>query len=705
MSRRPIRPTHSGRRAAVTALTALAGVLAPLAAPAAVQAQQSPPPPLPLEELSFPDFDERTLANGAELIVVPQHEQPFVTVNLVIGAGSAMDPAGSAGLASMVAQLLTKGTESRTDLEIAEAIDFMGASLNASASEEWTTISLGVLTPDLDEGLELLADVVMNPTFRTEELELLRTQTLTGLRLELSQASALASRTFTRAVYGEHPYGMLETPESIESLGRDDAAAFHERYFHPTNALFVVAGDVEADGMARALERHFGGWTPAEAVPDVDADPPSRSAREVILVHKPGSVQSVVRIGHALMPGDADDWTPFTVANRILGGGSSGRLFKVLREERGWTYGAYSQAQRERDEGVFQVTMEVRNEVTDSAVAEAFALLEALRDEPIPADELQETKDYLVGSFPLNVETPQQIASQVSRNRLLGLPLEELTTYRSRVAALDPEDVRAVARRHLDPDRMVVVVVGDAEEVLDQIAGFGEVRLVDVEGNPLELADLEVGGAEVALDARSLEPGSWTYDIVFQGQSLGQVTRTLEAGTEEGTLVYRSEMDAAGTRAEESVTFLKEGFGPVSAETRIQAMGQEMGGGVTFAEGRVVGQVAGPEGDREIDVEAPAGTVLGDMAELALWIHDLAEGETFSLPRISLEEGRLTEVSYEVKGPTEVTVPAGTFDAWEVEMTTPQGAQTLFVRREAPHVTLRIEVAAQPVSFELSSAP
>ena len=316
--------------------------LAVAAAALPVAAQQAPPAPLPLDELSFPDFEEHTLSNGANVIVVPQHELPFVSVNLILMAGSARDPAGLAGLASMTAQLLNKGTQGRSSLELAEAVDFIGANLFASAGLDRSTVVLGALTPDLPVALAVMADIVMNPTFPADELDLLRTQTLTALQFQLSQAAALADQNFRKAVYGDHPYGQSEGVESVEAITREEVADFHSTFYRPNNALFIVAGDVNTDEVTEQLERAFRGWAPKQ-IPTIEYPAiPERTGIEVLLVNKPGSVQSSVRIGHALMRGVSDDWNAFNVANQVLGAGSTARLFLSLREESGWTYGGSS---------------------------------------------------------------------------------------------------------------------------------------------------------------------------------------------------------------------------------------------------------------------------------------------------------------------------------------------------------------------------
>lgn len=682
-------------------------VLAPiLLLPAALAAQSEPPPPLPMEELEFPAFEERTLGNGARVLVVEHREQPFVSINLVIDAGTSSDPRNRVGTAGLTASLLDKGTESRTALEIAEEVDFLGASLGAGAATDWTSVTLGVLTPDLPRGLELLADVVMNPAFPEEELEILRQQALTGLRVQLSQSGAVANRIFASELYGRHPYGNLDTPESLEALSRRDVERFHSTRYRPDGALFVVAGDVSADEIVQRLEAAFGSWRPGAARPPTYFSPPEREAREVVLVHRPGSEQAEIRIGHLLMEGSSEGWIPLQVAVRVLGGGSLGRLFRILREEKGWTYGAYAQAVREKDRGSFRTFMSVRNEVVDSALAEGLRQIEELRIAPPPPARLEEIKGSIVGSFPLDIETPQQIAGQVATYRLMGLTLEDLERYRDRVAALTPEDIHAAAREHIHPSRSLVVVVGDANRIRRQVAGFGDLRMVDVEGERLTLEDIEVRESDIAWDASGLRPGRFVYRVSLQGQPVGEMVRQLNERTVDGqsAMAFTTSMAMPNQSVNQEVVFTTRSFRPLSGSFRVTAQGQEIGMEVEHQAGRIRGTVRGPQGgEREIDREVPAGTLLGDMDELAVWITDLEAQPELRFPVVNLQNAGVSQVRVQVQGTTEITVPAGTFQAWEVELSGGETNQRAYFRREAPHVLLRAETRGQPVVIELSS--
>lgn len=590
---------------------------------------QTPPPPGPMAPVDFPPFQERALASGARLLVVTQNEVPFVTVNLVLRGGSVVDPPGKVGTAVFTSEFLTRGTITRSGDDIAEAIDFMGDSLGASAGTDWITVSLAVLEPDLPEGLALMADVVMNQTFPDQELELVRTRALSGLAASLASPAILASRAFTRALYGSHSYGKLETAGTFQAIDRESLQAFHGSWFHPGNAFFVVAGSAAVDEAVRLLESAFQGWR-AGTVPEVEyGAAPDRSSREVILVHQPSSVQAVVRAGHLLGRGDGPDWTALAVATQVLGGGPSARLFRILREEKGWTYGAYSSVTRRRDVGAWQATLEARNEVAGEAVAELLDQMERMRNELVPGSELDVTKSYLVGSFPIAIETPQQIADQVLTDRLLGLPDDALQTYRDRVAALDASDVRKVSTDHLHPDRVVVVVVRDGVVLVDQLAKLGPVTVVDAEGRPIEMDMLFPQPSDEHFDASILRPGVYEYRVMLQGNAVGAMKREFVADTTGGgeAMAFRGTISLGPQTIDQEVVFGVPDFDARSARM-VMGIGAQMATmDARVQDGRLIGTVVLPTGSQPVDREVPAGTLIADMVEVAVWIGDLAEGE------------------------------------------------------------------------------
>lgn len=664
------------------------------------------PAPGPLKPVSFPEFQERRLANGAQVIIVENHKTPVVSLSLRIRSGSALDPADKVGVADFTAALLDKGTTTRTALELAESIDFVGGSLSAGASADWTNVNATVLTEYLDTALVLLSDVVLNPTFPESEVELYRQQMLSALQVELSQPASIASRVFMKEIYGDHPYGAAPTPESVQALTREDLVAFHRTHFRPDNALIVVAGDVKADDVVARLNRVFSGWQGSAPRSTVMAEIPPRAAREAItLVHKPGSVQAVIRIGHLLPSATHQDWVTLDVVNQVLGGGTTGWLFRILRGEKGYTYGAYSSVVKRPGPGYFLATAEVRNEVADSSMAEFFRLISQLRDQPVPADDLVKARDYMVGSFPLTIETPQQIAGMVAQTRLLGLPDEHLVTYRDRVAAVDAEELRRVAREQIHLDRAAIVVVGDASAILDKIKPFGPVRVVDVDGKPIPEESLRASAAEIALDASKIQPLTLGYQVTVQGNPISQIETTVTRETVAGREAIRTQSKGTGmVSTETELAFDASDFTPIRSRSRQQAGPQTMEHEFEFADGRVTGKLVGPDG-RPVDVEAEvvAGTLLPGMDEYALWVVDLAAEKEFKLPIFDASSGSVIPASFKVVGESKVTVPAGEFDVYEVEAAAGPMPIKLFLRKDGPHIVVKQEYVGQPIVLELTS--
>jgi zinc protease len=407
--------------------------------------------------MEFPPFQETVLPNGLRLIVVEQHDQPVVNANLFIRTGSAADPEAKAGLASLMADVLTKGTPTRTAKQISSTIEGVGGSISSAAAEDYVVVSDDVL------------------------------------QVSLSQPADVAQRRFERELYGaSHPYSHAPLPATVKAITREDLTGFHDRYFRADNALLVVSGDVSTAQVQELARKDFGAWK-GGGVPQVAfVAPPARQATTIYLVNRPGSVQSNILVGDvAIRPGNPD-YYPLQVMNQIVGGGTDSRLFTILREQKGWTYGAYSQVTRPKDVGYFVANAEVRTAVTDSALTEMLHQLRRIRDEPISPEELNAATSFLVGSFPLRIETASQIASQVARNRLLGLPAEELLSYRDRIQAVTAGDVQRVAREYVRPDQAVIVVVGDAAQIYPRLQGIAPIVLSDVEGKPMQPGDLMV---------------------------------------------------------------------------------------------------------------------------------------------------------------------------------------------------------------------
>lgn len=710
-------PSEARVPAAATAALLLAG-LAGLPA----QAQEpdyptEPPPPMEARDVDLPELGRDTLDNGLELVVVENREQPVVSVRLYVPGGSAADPEGKTGLAGLTSRVLDKGTGERTAEEIASAVEGVGASLNTGASDDYAFVATTSLTRNLPTVLDVFSDVVENATFPDSEVDNERRRMRSNLQQQLSQPSVLASRHFDRIVYGEHPYGDAPSPEDVEALEREDLDRFHDERYVPEGSLLVFAGDIGLEEAREAARRWFGDWE-GDRPPEAERPaPPARDSARIYLAHRPGSEQSVIRLGHlGLRPGHEDAHS-LEVANRVLGGGANARLFLILREEKGWTYGAYSQLTENRDVGVFGAQAEVRNPVTDSSLNEMLRQVRSLRDEPVPEEELEDAKTYLTGNFPLQLETPQQVASQVADVLVRGLEVDHLETYRSRIAEVGADDVQEAARRHLHPDRAAIVVVGDATQVRDDLAEIGPVALYDTEGEPLELADLEVRRSDVAFDASRMRTGAFEYGIVVQGNSIGESTITV---TEAGDDRYRvrQEVSAGGggqtasyvvTRDLAPVSVTMSGqMGPVSTGRDLEYADGRVSGTATIVSGRPAGgQGAGQQGppeteDVEVDTTLAEGTLDDNMDVATVLSAPLEEGAEFEVPVYS-PSGGVSQLTARVAGRETVEVAAGSYDTWVVELDRAEQPATVYVTAGTPRMLVKLEFADQPVSQELRS--
>ena len=504
---------------------------------ARAQYPTTPPAAAALRPARFPAFVKGRLPHGVNVIIVAHHKQPVVTVTLAMPAGDAYAPADKTGLTDLVAELLTKGTASRTADQIAAQVEGAGGSIGAYSDNDFLRISVSTLAENLPQALTVLADVVTHSTFPATELELARTRALSGLQLELSEPSSIAERIFRHEVYGDNPYGRNATPASVRAITRDDVLAFYRARVRPAGALLVVAGDVQPLAVQRLAARAFAGWRGAPAPTPPAVAPPTRSSTEIVLVNKPGAVQSNILAGFTFISPRDSAVYPLTVMNKVLGGGVDARLFLILREQKSWTYGAYSRFTRPRGTGMFEANAEVRTPVTDSALAELMRQLARMRTE-VPADsEITAAKNYLVGNFPLTIQTPEQIAGAVASARLLGLPDDYVPRFRDRLAAVTPAQLGAADRRYLTTDRMVVVVVGDGPTVLSGLKALGPVRIVDVEGKPLAESDLTAPPAAIQWAPDRIAPGSFEFRVLVQGNPMGQATHSIARDTLGGRAV------------------------------------------------------------------------------------------------------------------------------------------------------------------------
>ena len=496
-------------------------------------------PPQPLSPIAFdiPTPFQATLDNGLRVVIIENERLPLVSFRLAFNSGDIDDPKGLTGLTSAMASMLAEGTESYTSLQLAEKVERLGSSISASASDDFTIIAASALSLYKTEILHLLAEVVLRPTFPENELDLYRRNTIEHLKFQRSQPGFLAGEQAARLIYGEHPYSKVSpNAADIEKLDRKTLAEFHAATFAPNNAMFIVVGDVRCDELLAELNDLFADWQPQPRVPATFADPPTRKKRCLTIVDRPGSAQSNIVLTNLGVKRTDPDYFPLIVMNQILGAGASSRIFMNLREEKGYTYGAYSRLETKKLVGDFEATAEVRTAVTGESLKEFFYELDRIRTDKVGDDELQDAKNFLTGVFPLRAETQEGLTNLIVNQHLYGLPEDYLQTYRDNVNRVSVDEVQQIAVKHVRPSEMAIVIVGDAEEVLPQARQYaGSVEIFDTDGIMQDQAKYQKSESEETVDVA----GEWKLVIDFQGQQM-PVSLNLEQSGENVTGVLET---------------------------------------------------------------------------------------------------------------------------------------------------------------------
>jgi len=622
-------------------------------------------------------------------------------------AGGIYDPPGKEGLSSLVAELLSKGTDNRNAEQIAGTIEGVGGTLSASSADDFLTISADALSDQAGLVLDLLGDVTLHPTFPESELELARTRALSTLALELSQPSAVAQRFFGKEIYGRNPYGRSATRESYRAVTRDDVTQFARQRLRPAGALLVVAGDVTDAQVQEFVAKAFEGWRGAPPPSAALPVPATRVATDILLVHRPGSAQANIALGNTTILPTDPIYYPGRVATQVLGGGADSRLFLVLREQKSWTYGAYASLHRYRGLGYWQATAEVRTEVADSALRELLHQIERIRTEVIPDSELAATKGFLVGTFPLTIETPSQIASQVANVKLLGLGDEYLRLYRDRLGAVTALQARAAAARLYRRGALSIVVVGDGAKLYDRLQGIAPLRMVDVDGKPLTPTDLAAPTGPVALDPAQFADHTDSSRVVIQGNAVGFTVSEIRRRAPDSVVYAERSSLANGAFQQQTTLVLEPASGLVRQVDQVTTQqGQKAETHLTYAAGRVKGASAAPQPDGsvkrfEIDTALPPGAVDENAVPIIVPALSLAPGKTFAVTFFTPSENAIKVLTFKVGAPEAVTVPAGTFQGFRIDVTGSRVPFTMYVSTDAPRRLLKTEFVGQPFVVEL----
>ena len=456
-----------------------------------VSAQQAPdrskaPVPAAAPALKLPPIQKRTLTNGLPVWIVEMHEVPVANLTLVVKAGAAADPVGKYGLSNFTAAMLDEGAGTRNALDLADAVEFLGASLTTGSAFDASNVRLQTPVSKLDDALPLMADVVLRPQFNAAELERLRKERLTSLLQTRDNPGALASAAFARVVFGpRHRYGTPAMGNSASNgeMTVADLRGFYTSWYQPRHAHLIVVGDVTAASILPKLEKAFGGLKngPAATLPAIDTAA-QHGPRQIYLVDKPGAAQSQIRIGWVGVPRATADYYPLDVLNTVLGGSFTSRLNQNLREQHGYSYGAGSAFDMRLAAGPFVASAGVQSDKTVESLQEFFKELNGIR-QPIPDAELTRAKNYEALGFPSTFETTADMAGNLIQLVVYGLPESFFSDYVPKIQAVTAADVQKAAAQYIQPDRFAVVVVGDLAKIepLIRAANLGPVRVLSAD--------------------------------------------------------------------------------------------------------------------------------------------------------------------------------------------------------------------------------
>lgn len=436
----------------------------------------------PAPVIKIGDYQSFELANGLKVFVVENHKIPRLSYSLVLNYDPIFE-GDMEGYTDIAGQLMRTGTTTRTKDQIDEQVDMLGASLNTSPGG----ISASCLTRHNEALLAIMSDVLLNSDFKAAELEKIRTQTLSGIEAEKDEPGAISQRVGAVLNYGTNfPYGLNATEESVKKITLEKCTEFYKTYYKPNIAYLAIVGDITVEQAKPLVEKYFASWQRGDVPKATYMIPKAPSKTTVAIVDRPNAVQSTISVSYPvdLKPYSADE-IKVKLTNTILGGGTF-RLFNNLREKHGWTYGAYSSIQPDRFVGRFNASAEVRNTVTDSAFTEILAEMNRLRTEPVPDDELNMVRNFMMGNFGRSLESPSTVANFAINTARYNLPNDYFSTYLTKLAAVTSADVQLTAQKYIRPDNSYLLTVGKAEDMAAKLQKFsksGQVLYYDIEGN------------------------------------------------------------------------------------------------------------------------------------------------------------------------------------------------------------------------------
>jgi predicted Zn-dependent peptidase len=437
-------------------------------------------------KVTLPRATEATLSNGLTVLILENHKLPMISMQLNIsGAGPIYEPSNMPGLAAMTAQMLRQGTKTKTSVQIAEQAALLGAEVTASSNfgSSGTVMSISGLSDNFDQWFALATDVLLNPSFPTDELDRLKQRMKAQLRQQRANPNFLSNERFSRAVYGSHPAATVSASnESIDGITPAMLEKWRQERYTPQNSILGIAGDVKAAEIVPKLEKALAGWKRTDLKEVLPENPRPVQSKNVILVDRPNSVQTTVMMGNIAIDRRDPDYVALTVANHILGGGTTGRLFLNLREEKGYTYGVFSSFSALKYPGPWRAGGDVRTDVTAGAMTEFYREFQRLRDQKVPDGELDEAKRAIVASFALSLESPSELLGDEIVRKIYGFPPDYWDAYPAKAMAITADDIQRVARKYINPESMQVVAVGDLGKIKSVMEKYGPVEVYDAQG-------------------------------------------------------------------------------------------------------------------------------------------------------------------------------------------------------------------------------
>jgi zinc protease len=440
------------------------------------------PPPA---KLNLPPIQQIELSNGMKVVLMEKHEVPLIQLNVVIKAGTANDPDGKTGLASMVMAMLMEGAGGLSSLNLADSIDFLGAAINTGADYHTSIVSLNTPASKFDNALVYLTDIIVNPDFPVVELDRMKKERLTRIMQWHDEPTAIASNAFNELLFGkQHVYGRpsIGSEKSINNISINDLKEFHNTYFNAENSFIAAVGDISKDELQTKLEQKFGTWKKGDAVDEKTDNAQQVNKRTVYLIDKPGAAQSVIYMGRIGVPRKTEDYYAIDIMNTILGGSFSSRLNQNLREDKGYTYGAGSYFGFRKAAGPFAATSSVQSEVTDKALIEFMKELNAI-GKTITSDEITRAKNYIALGYPQDFQTVSSIAGKIKELLEYELPSDYFNNYITNILEVSEDEIRNAAQKYIDPDKLLIVVVGDRMKIEKGIKelNYGEVINMTIE--------------------------------------------------------------------------------------------------------------------------------------------------------------------------------------------------------------------------------